>query len=612
MNETHVKTEVELDGQKKLSTHAHISITERHDWHHSFEISLPLEDMEGKNQTGFSKSKEFVGKAIKISFNNPRGNGEHFHQFNGIMTDISISRHSGSGADLVIKGYSPTILLEDGENTRSFSEKNISNIVSEVTKGKSGLEVNVNASPDIKYEFLIQYKESNYAFLTRMAAETGKWFYYDGKSLNFGNIKSAGDKLELKLGNDISNFEMGMHAKPLKFNDNYYDYINNQVIKVPSSSVNVNGLDTIGKDMQSKSDNLFSYEPLSLPNPFVKTQSELKEFSAAKKAATAAGLVTVSGVSYNPKLCIGKKVEIVSQELSGSKTSYGIYIVTSVTHFTDGLGAYQNRFEAISANLTYPPHNPYVHYPIFETQPAKVVKNDDSDGHGRVKVRFYWQKDNESTPWIRIVNQHAGKNKGFYFLPEVDDEVLVSFEQNNPSRPYVAGAMYHGKANHSDRKDSDNYIKTIRTVSGNEMKFYDKDGEEEILIQNKDGQNEIILSLKDDGKITIKSKNKMELHAKEILIEAEEKLTMKSKETSMAGQDKVAIESQKDCTIKGMNTKMETTQKLSLSAGTQAEVKANASLTLDGGPQTSVKASGMMDINGGGQASLKAGIVMIN
>lgn len=613
MNETHVKVEVELDGQKKLTTHAHITVVQRHDWHHTFEIGLPLADLEGGETGGFTKTKNYVGKVVKISWGDPRENSsETYNQFNGIMTDISVSRHSGSAADVILRGYSPTILLEDGENTRSFSDKTLSNMVGDVTKGKSGLNVNSNPSPDTKYEFMVQYRESNYAFLTRLAVENGKWFYYDGKDLNFGSLQSQGDKIDLKLGNDINHFELGMHTKPMKFSDNIYDYINNQVIKVQSSSIAVNGLDNLGKDLQSKSDNLFNTEELAISYPFVKSQSELKEFSTAKKSAIGAGIVTISGVSYNAKLSIGKKIDITSEDSKDGKTSYGSYIITNITHFTDALGVYQNRFEAISANLTYPPYNAYVHQPICEDQPAKVVKNDDSDGHNRVKVRFYWMKDSESTPWIRVLNQYAGKSKGFLFLPEVDDQVMISFEQNNPSRPYVAGALYHGKANHGDRKDDDNYIKTIRTVSGNEIKFNDKEGEEEITIQNPDGQNEIILSLKDSGKITIKSLNKMELHAKEILIEAEEKLEMKSKDTKLEGENSVAIESQQDLSIKGASGKMETMQDLSISAGTQGELKASAGITIDGGPQTSVKASGMMELNGGGQATLKAGIVMIN
>jgi type VI secretion system secreted protein VgrG len=608
--ETYVKVEVELDGRKKIETLSHITIAQRHNWHHTFELSMPLDDIEGKDKTGFDQSKNFIGKGIKVSITAVEGS-ETFNQFNGIITDISITRHSGTGADVVFKGYSPTILLDDGENTKCFSEKSISQIVSEVTKGyPKDLSVKANPSPDTKFEYLVQYRESNFSFLTRLAEETGKWFYYDGKDVQFGKLNSS-NKVDMRLGNDLSSFDLGMHVKPLKFSDSSYDYINNSVVKVPSSSIKVAGLDSVGNELSGKSDQLFSKDLNALPYQKIKNQSELKEFSTNKKSAASSSLNTISGVSYNPKLKIGTKIDVSSNDLDKSSTNYGSFIIISVTHFTDSLGVYQGKFEAISANITIPPSNPNVSYPTCETQPAVVSKNNDSDGYGRVKVKFPWQTDVE-TPWIRIVNHHAGKNKGFQFIPEVDDEVLIAFENNNPSRPFVMGSLYHGKASHKDRNDKDNLIKTIRTKSGNEIKFYDKGGEEEILIHNKDSQNHITLSLKDDGKITIKSKNKMELFAKEILIEAEKKLTMKSKETSMSGKDKVEILTEKDCIIKSSDTKIETQKNLTMKAGVKAELKATAGLDIDGGPKTTVKSSGMMELNGGGQATLKAGIVMIN
>lgn len=608
--ETYVKVEVDIEGGKQIKTVNRIAISQYHNWHHTFEVGLPLEDIEGQDKTGFSQTRNLIGKNIKITLSKVNG-GETFNQFNGIVTDISIARHSGTGADVIFKGYSPTVLLDDGENSKCFNGKSVSQIVGEVARGyPKELSVKANVSPDTKFEFVMQYRETNYAFLSRLANETGKWFYYDGKEVQFGKLNNT-NKVDLKLGNDLSHFDLGIRVKPLKFNDSSYDYLNNSVVKVQSGSLQVTGLDQLSNELLKKSEQLFGKDTSALPYFKVKNQSELKEFSTVKKSASAGNLSVVTGVSYNPRLKIGSKIDISSNDLDKESTSYGSFIVISISHFADSLGVYQAKFEAVTSNIVVPPTNPHVNYPVCESQTAVVTDNNDPDGHGRVKVKFPWMPDVE-TPWIRIVNHHAGKNKGFQFIPEVDDEVLVFFENNNPSRPFVMGALYHGKANHKDRNDSDNLVKTIRTVSGNEIKFYDKDGEEEILIHNKDSQNHITLSLKDDGKITIKSKNKMELLAKEILIEAENKLTMKSKETMVSGKNKIEVLTEKDCIIKSADTKIETQKNLTMKAGVKAELKAAAGLDLDGGPKTSVKSSGMMELNGGGQATLKAGIVMIN
>ncbi len=608
--ETHVKVEVELDGGKKLTVLNHLSIVQRLNWHHTFELSLPLADVEAQNDNGFSQSQKFVGKPIKIAIAAVKAS-DTYNQFNGIVTDISIARHGVTAADLVIRGYSPTILLDDGENTKSFFEKSISQIVSDVTGNYSDLDVNASVSPDTKFDFSVQYRETNFAFLSRLADENGKWFYYDGKKVQFGKLTSP-NKLDMQIGNDIINFDMTLRVIPLKFSDSVYDYVGNTVLKSSSSPAKVTGLDKTGDDLLNRSNQLFKQDLNAFPHFKVKAQSELKDITTSKKSALASNLVTISGATSNPWLKIGTKIDVGSNDLEKKSTSYGSFIVTSISHYADALGRYQGKFEAISANLTVPPANPQVVRPVVESQAAVVTDNADPDGYGRVKVKFFWQKDGESTPWIRLVTPHAGKNKGFQFIPEVEDEVLVGFEHYNPGRPYVLGALYHGKASHEDRKDKDNFIKTIRTVSGNEVKFYDKDGEEAILIQNESGQNQILLTLKDDGKITIKSKNKMELLAKEILIEAENKLTMKSDETTMQGKSKVDIASEQDCNMKGMNVKVESQQNLDVKAGAQGSLKATAGLVVDGGPQTSVKSSAMLELNGGAQATMKAGIVMIN
>src|SRR5690606_21343759 len=97
---------------------------------------------------------------------------------------------------------------------------------------------------------------------------------------------------------------------------------------------------------------------------------------------------------------------------------------------------YQNNFECIPAEATFPPPNPNINAVIPEMQTAIVTDNKDPEGLGRIKVKLPWQ-NGEETPWIRITNQYAGRERGFYFIPEVDDEVLVGFEHGNINHPYV-------------------------------------------------------------------------------------------------------------------------------------------------------------------------------
>src|ERR1700750_2275998 len=80
---------------------------------------------------------------------------------------------------------------------------------------------------------------------------------------------------------------------------------------------------------------------------------------------------------------------------------------------------------------------------IYGVVVAVVTNNQDPDGFGRVKVKFPWLSDVDESSWARIAAPMAGKARGIYFLPEVDDEVLVIFEHGDVRSPYVLGALWN-------------------------------------------------------------------------------------------------------------------------------------------------------------------------
>ena len=134
-----------------------------------------------------------------------------------------------------------------------------------------------------------------------------------------------------------------------------------------------------------------------------------------------------------------------------------------------------------------------------------VTNNKDPDGLGRVKMSLPWMADQVESDWARVVTPMAGPGRGIYFLPEVNDEVLVAFEHGNPDMPFVLGGLWNGKdkppASNSDGK---NDLRTIRTRSGNQIKFSDADGDASIEIIDSSGNNTIVIRAKDNS-ITITS-----------------------------------------------------------------------------------------------------------
>jgi uncharacterized protein involved in type VI secretion and phage assembly len=131
---------------------------------------------------------------------------------------------------------------------------------------------------------------------------------------------------------------------------------------------------------------------------------------------------------------------------------------------------------------------------LFGLVVGVVTNNQDPDNLGRVKLRFPWLSESEESHWARLAVPMGGKERGTYFLPEVDDEVLVAFEHGDPRFPYVLGALWNGKdAPPADNADGKNNLRLIKSRSGHVIKLNDEDGKETIEIVDKSGKNSIVI-----------------------------------------------------------------------------------------------------------------------
>jgi type VI secretion system secreted protein VgrG len=204
------------------------------------------------------------------------------------------------------------------------------------------------------------------------------------------------------------------------------------------------------------------------------TLSEMVKLQTNGKDANS---IFYSGLSYLP-LGIGQKFTIQN------KTVEHNLVVIEVTHNSEVHGNYSCNFKAIPSDVGAPHYPDVPAYAKAETQPAKVIDNNDPDGLGRVKVEFYWAGGNIKSDWMRLIQLHAGAGKGFYFVPEVGEEVLVGFEGGSAERPYVMGTQYNGSES-SGYSSSGNDQKVIHTRSGTKMIFNDAEGS--VLIEDPSG-----------------------------------------------------------------------------------------------------------------------------
>jgi len=180
-----------------------------------------------------------------------------------------------------------------------------------------------------------------------------------------------------------------------------------------------------------------------------------------------------------------------------------------------------------------------------------VTNNQDPENMGRVKVKFPWLEDSDESYWARVATLMAGKDRGTFFLPEVEDEVLVAFDHGDINHPYVMGTLWNGVDTPPETNENGkNNIRKIKSRSGHEIVFDDNDeemkekieirtnaghvivlddsaGGEKIEIKDKTGNNSIVIDSVQNA-ITISSQMKLSIKAQMIEIEAESMMTLKS------------------------------------------------------------------------------------
>ncbi len=260
-----------------------------------------------------------------------------------------------------------------------------------------------------------------------------------------------------------------------------------------------------------------------------------------------------------------------------------------------------------------------------------VTNNSDPENLGRVKVKFPWLSDEVESWWARVCQPAAGPSRGTWFIPEVDDEVLVGFEHGDVRFPYVIGSLYNGqdrpgaggKSNIAGKiagKDGGNDIRSIVSRSGHTIALDDKEGKEMIAIADKTGKNWIefhtsknLIFINSDKDIHIKAKENITIEAGKDLI------TKSGKNTDMTADGTFTAKAAKDMSLlTDKNMTAEASKNISLKAGGNLAAKATSNVTIDG-MQVSAKGSGKFsasapnsEVKGDASLTLKGGTVMIN
>ncbi len=547
------------------------------------EVQLALPIGTGDDKTFLLTEKELYvpGRLIEIAI------GYHSNEetvFEGLIVAQSIRGRANRESTILIKCSHKAIQLTMGRKSAYFKDKKDSDILSNIISN-AGVAGEVEDT-SYQHKQLVQYQSVDWDFILSRAEANGLIVYTEKDKIFVKRPLSSGTgELILTYGKDVLAFDGSLDSRFQMSNvtSKSWDMKTQDLIEgqsqdpVLSALGNLNG-DKMGADISLGAADWQVTSPLE--------QAELKDWADAQllraRMAAKRGTITFIG---NAKPALNTLIE-----LAGFGKRYnGEALITRVTHeLAEG-----NWETSISYGLS-----PEMYYQQREinTPPAGgllpstqglvngIVKKIDADpdGEHRIQVDVPVIAKSGDGIWARLSNFYSTTSKGIFFMPEIGDEVVLGFLNNDPRHPIILGSLYSTKITPPYTADPGNKIKAIVTKNDLKIEF---DDDQKILTIETPGGNRFILSDKDKS-ITIEDQNgnKMVTDDKGILIDSAKDITLKAagKIDITASQNINTKSSGGDVALQGLNVKAKAQVAFSAEGSASAELKASGQTTVKG------------------------------
>lgn len=593
-----VATKVTVKGEEQKFVSLHLR--QGFNRHHTFTVVVNYLSPNNTFQQTPEKFIGYIGETASISFVH-RQTGESY-DFEGIITQVEMVGSMGETGGVAIHGTSPTILYENNRTLDSWMDQSLSTIIKEATQeyGKVNLVSNPKYAAPIPY--MAQYNESVFDFMNRLSALYGEWFYYDGTKVYFG--KPDRDNTE-KIVYDMDLEEVRLVANLVPGKSARYDYVAQENKQHNADTpAKLDGMNDLQSIAHSCSEKAYTAKTTSAADPHVTDKAELDEQMRIVKNASGANLLNIKGIGKTCRIRIGEIIDVSFPDRM-KLPPLGKFRIVGIEHEVRRDGHYSNSFVGVPDSTVHIPV-PDAKRPLALPELATVKENNDDKGQGRVKVAFDWQKNGKTTNWIRVQTPNAGvsgavpKNRGWVFVPEVGDQVMVSYEHGNPDRPYVTGSVFHSGSGKGG--DKDNKVKSIITRSGNAIVFDDETGS--IVITDQTGKQLIMLDGTDA--ITVMAKKSITLTN-----EAESVIVMDDKSIGLQA-DTIALEGRKSVTLLSGNECMVLSSEKSIISSSGTNIKQEAAKDYDVAAKNGTVNGVNLMIEGKGNVTVSGGIVKFN
>ena len=486
-------------------------------------------------------------------------------------------------------------------------------------------------------EYCVQHRESDLAFMERLSAEEG-WHY----RYHHGDV--AGEEQPALIIAD--HHGDAPRLEPVEYNGKAGGSSRQSAIFQFTYRERVKAASVAMKDYtfknpayalmhESQADKLDAqredYQHYDCPGRF-KADASGQSFTEARLDALRNDATLAHGQSNRPDFTVGARVELTEHDNQSLNREW---LFTSITHTgeqpqaleEDGNGGattYHNAFNAIPGDRTWRPQ--VEHRPLMDGPQIAIVTGPEGeeihcDEHGRVKVRFPWDRysknDENSSAWLRVSQGWAGGQYGFMALPRIGHEVIVSFLDGDPDQPIITGRTYHATNTPPYALPEHKTRTTLKTQThkgegSNELRFEDEADKEQIYLHaQKDldllTENNRTEVIRNDSHLTVDNHRKAH-------IKGNDHTTVDGEKRESIGDDASLIVNGSHHSKQGKNQLIEAGSEIHHKAGMKIVIEAGAEVTLKaGGSFVKVDPSGvtvvgpMVKMNsGGGPGSVSA------
>lgn len=484
---------------------------------------LTLEIVSPKRDLDFDK---ILGQPALLTID--RGGEKRF--VNGLVSRFEQGERYGEKmygycAEVVPKAW----LLKGRQKCRIFQNLSVAEIIEKVLQeaGLSGdqVQMTLKKSPP-KREFCVQYRESDFVFISRLMEQQGLFYFFRHTSSNHTLVIADDSSTINKEGSSPKVIFRGPGTAGVSAQEHISLYHYHRVIGSGRVRLRDFNFKKVALDLEAEasSDAYTDLETYDYPGEY-ETQSEGQALAKIRLEEHLATRRLGSGQSDCRRFMPGCRFVLEDHPRGDFNREYLLIGVSHSGNQPQSLGpeaaasggdgpVYENQFQCIPSDVPFRPPQVAPQPVIQGPQTALVVgpagEEIYTDEYGRVKVQFHWDRegkqDQKSSCWLRVAQAWAGAGWGGLFIPRIGQEVVVSFIEGDPDRPIVIGAVYNGANKPPYPLPDEKTRSTIKTNSSlggdgfNEIRFEDAKGSEEIYIH---GEKDWTIAIKNDKNQTV-------------------------------------------------------------------------------------------------------------